>query len=93
MKKYKVWYKAYDNDAWIHRDGETIVEANSPEEAKEIVHGYSDFAEEYFATSVQEVEQLTHKRRQLERVAFLRFVVPCLSRHVFTILKNSIDKY
>lgn len=70
MKKYKVWYKAYDNDAWIHRDGEVIVEANSPEEAKEIVHGYSNFAEEYFATSVQEVKQLTHKRRQLERVAF-----------------------
>lgn len=56
MNKYIVRYRAYDNDAWKSRDGEMVIEANSEAEAKEIVHDHSDYAEEYFATSVMLID-------------------------------------
>ena len=48
MKKYNVYFTAYDNHEWRHRDGITTVEANSEKEAKERVQNYSNCNEEFF---------------------------------------------
>lgn len=56
MKKFRVQYTAYHNDLWQHRKGEMIVEANSKEEAKEIVKDKSDMCEEYFADYIEEIQ-------------------------------------
>lgn len=56
MKKFRIRYRAYDNDYWRHRDAEMIVEANNEDEAKEIVRNKSNYEEEYIPTSVEEIQ-------------------------------------
>ena len=52
LKKYKVWYTAYDNNEWRHYNDFIIVDAENEEDAKKIVNDKSNFCEEYFAKEV-----------------------------------------
>lgn len=64
--KYKVYFSAYDNDDWRHRDGIEIVEANSADEAKEIIKNKSDYFEEYFVDKVEELKMTIEEIIQMK---------------------------
>ena len=56
--KFKVYYTAYDNHEWRHENGEEVVEANSAEEAREIIESRSSMmTAEYIVSTVVEVKE------------------------------------
>lgn len=55
MKKYKVYFTAYDNNEWRHRKGNIILEVNSEDEARKIIEDKSNYFEEYFVNRIEVV--------------------------------------
>lgn len=53
--KVLVSYTIYDNCEWRHTDKTEVVEANSEEEAKQIIKNRSNFASEYIVNYAKEI--------------------------------------
>lgn len=55
MMKYKVSFVAFDNDAWIHRYGERIIDAESVDDAKKIIRSWDNHEEEFYPENIEEI--------------------------------------
>lgn len=53
MNRYKVEYTKFNNNDWEHQCGSVIVNAETEQEAREIVLDYSDYSYEYYVDKIE----------------------------------------
>lgn len=57
MKKFNVRYVAYDNHEFNHRNGNMIIEAETKEEANQIIRSKSNWNEEFYSEMIEEITE------------------------------------
>lgn len=55
MKKFKVDYTSYDNSEWRHSNLSTIIEAESKEQAKQIVEDRTNIVMTFYVDHIEEI--------------------------------------